>query len=125
MEQRQADRAGLPERGIECVEGRAEREHRGDNADHVVKGIRDGAGRDEAEAYLAHPVLGQRLIDCAGIVAALHDSDPVAVFGHLDAIKLRSSMTLFAAVAPDQPAFQAVIEKYFDGELDEATTSRL
>src|SRR4051812_36385636 len=81
--------------------------------------------REEAEVYLAHPMLGPRLIECAGIVAALDESDPVAVFGHIDAIKLRSSVTLFAAVAPDQPVFQAVIDKYFDGKLDEATTSRL
>src|SRR6059036_1556988 len=51
------------------------------------------SGREEAETYVAHPVLGPRLIECAGIVAALDESDPVAVFGHIDAIKLRSSMT--------------------------------
>src|SRR4051812_1314196 len=83
------------------------------------------SGSEEAEAYLAHPMLGPRLIECAGIVAGLDESDPVAVFGHIDAIKLRSSMTLFAAVAPHQSVFRAVIEKCFGGELDAATTSRV
>src|SRR4051794_14923963 len=83
------------------------------------------SGREEAEAYLAHPVLGSRLIECARILAALDESDPVAVLGHIDAIKLRSSMTLFALVGGDERVFQAIIDKYFGGEMDEATTSRL
>src|SRR4051812_31494483 len=78
------------------------------------------SGREEADAYVAHPVLGPRLIECAGIVAALDESDPVAVFGHIDAIKLRSSMTLFALVAGDERVFQAVLDKYFGGDMDEA-----
>src|SRR3954469_22125157 len=52
------------------------------------------SGREEAEAYLSYPVLCARLIECARILAALNESDPVAVLGHIDAIKLRSSMTL-------------------------------
>ncbi len=83
------------------------------------------SGLAEARAYLAHPVLGPRLRDCAVALAELDGTDPVAVFGPVDAQKLRSSMTLFAAAAPDEPVFGAVLEQYFGGTPDEATTSRL
>jgi uncharacterized protein (DUF1810 family) len=79
----------------------------------------------EARAYLAHPVLGPRLRECAQALLDLPGSDPVAVLGSIDAVKLRSSMTLFAAAAPDDPLFPAVLDRYFDGERDDATTSRL
>jgi uncharacterized protein (DUF1810 family) len=81
----------------------------------------------EARAYLAHPVLGLRLRQCARIVADTEGRTAEQVFGPVDAMKLRSSMTLFAAADddPGQSVFRAVLAKYFDGVPDEATTSRL
>jgi uncharacterized protein (DUF1810 family) len=79
----------------------------------------------EARAYLDHPVLGTRLVECATILAATDGKSAVEILGHVDAMKLRSSMTLFAAAAPDQPAFGAVLTKYFGGTPDEATLARL
>ena len=81
----------------------------------------------EARAYLAHPVLGPRLRDCARIVAGTEGRTAERIFGPVDAMKLRSSMTLFAAAAgeDDQAVFRAVLAKYFDGETDKATLSRL
>ncbi|WP_448616120.1 DUF1810 domain-containing protein [Modestobacter sp. URMC 112] len=83
------------------------------------------SGLDEARAYLAHPVLGPRLRECAAALTGLDAADPVSVFGPVDAQKLRSSMTLFAAAAPDEPVFVRVLDQYFGGSPDEATTSRL
>jgi uncharacterized protein (DUF1810 family) len=83
------------------------------------------SGADEAAAYLAHPVLGPRLRECARALLDLPGSDPVAVLGPVDAQKLQSSMTLFAAVAGDEPVFRQVLDKYFGGRLDEGTTTRL
>ncbi len=82
-------------------------------------------GADEARAYLAHPVLGPRLRECAGAVTALGTRDPVAVLGGVDAQKLRSSMTLFAAAAPDEPVFRAVLDRCFDGQDDPLTLELL
>ena len=84
--------------------------------------IRSG---DEAAAYLAHPVLGARLRECAGIVAKRDGLTAEEIFGHPDDLKFRSSMTLFADVAPDEAVFQDCIDKYFDGEPDNATLARL
>jgi uncharacterized protein (DUF1810 family) len=83
------------------------------------------AGLDAATAYLRHPVLGARIRESAGVLLALPGDDPVAVFGPLDAQKLQSSMTLFAAAAPEDPVFADVLEKYFGGVPDEGTTSRI
>lgn len=83
------------------------------------------ASEDEAAAYLAHPVLGPRLRECAGIVAALDGPSAHDIFGDLDALKFRSSMTLFADVAPDEAVFQACIDNYFDGEADPETLARV
>ncbi len=83
------------------------------------------SGLPEARAYLAHPVLGPRLVECARALTGLGGTDPVAVFGGIDAQKLRSSMTLFAAAAPDEPVFGQVLDQYFGGTGDPATTSRL
>jgi len=83
------------------------------------------ASSDEAAAYLAHPVLGARLRECAGIVAALDQDSAGDIFGHPDDLKFRSSMTLFADVAPDEAVFQACIDKFFDGEPDGATLARI
>ncbi|WP_345431894.1 DUF1810 domain-containing protein, partial [Modestobacter marinus] len=83
------------------------------------------SGLDEARAYLAHPVLGPRLHACAHALTELDTGDPVAVLGSIDAQKLRSSMTLFARAAPDEPLFEQVLAQYFAGAPDPATTSRL
>ena len=83
------------------------------------------SGRDEAAAYLAHPVLGARLRECAEVLAGLDTHDPVDVLGSVDAVKLRSSMTLFDAVAADEPVFADVLDQYFAGERDQATLQRL
>ena len=83
------------------------------------------SGLDEARAYLAHPVLGPRLIEAVTALLGQPSRDPVAVLGSIDAQKLRSSMTLFARTAPDEPVFGRVLDEFFGGDLDEATTSRL
>ena len=83
------------------------------------------AGCAHARAYLAHPVLGPRLLECAGTLSALPGHDPVAVLGSVDAMKLRSSMTLFGHVANpermDAAVFRLVLDKYFSGEQDPET----
>lgn len=79
----------------------------------------------EAAAYLAHPLLGGRLVECAQALLALSGSNPAAVMGKLDAVKLRSSMTLFARTDGADPAFVQVLERYFRGVADKATEQRL
>jgi uncharacterized protein (DUF1810 family) len=69
----------------------------------------------EAQEYLAHPVLGPRLIECAEIVASHRGISAEQIFGGIDAIKLRSSMTLFAHADPDQEVFRQVLDQYFEG----------
>ena len=76
---------------------------------------------EEAREYYAHPVLGQRLREISGVLLELRDSDPVAVFGGIDSMKLKSSMTLFAVAAPDDPLFRQVLDKYYGGEQDALT----
>ena len=76
---------------------------------------------EEAREYYAHPVLGQRLREISGVRLELRGSDPVAVFGGIDSMKLKSSMTLFAVAAPDDPLFQQVLDKYYGGEQDALT----
>lgn len=83
------------------------------------------ASLDEARAYLAHPVLGPRLLECAGILTALRGLTADEIFGETDAMKLRSSMTLFARAAPAQPLFEQVLEHYFGGSQDAGTLERL
>ena len=76
---------------------------------------------DEARAYLAHPVLGPRLIECAGIVAQTRDRTAEQMFGDLDALKLHSSVTLFLRADPGVPVLAQVLDQYFDGLPDPAT----
>jgi uncharacterized protein (DUF1810 family) len=76
---------------------------------------------DEAKAYVAHPVLGRRLVECARILTGLRSRSAEEVFGGIDAVKLRSSMTLFARADPTNAAFQRVLDRFFDGEADRAT----
>jgi uncharacterized protein (DUF1810 family) len=79
----------------------------------------------EARAYLAHPVLGPRLAECAAILTGLSGRTAEQVFGEVDALKLRSSMTLFMRADPGQPVFRQVLEQYFDGIPDPATEQRI
>jgi uncharacterized protein (DUF1810 family) len=79
----------------------------------------------EARAYLAHPVLGPRLVECSTIVADLAGRTAEQIFGGTDAQKLRSSMTLFLHADPDEPVFGRVLEVYFGGKPDPATEQRI
>ncbi len=83
------------------------------------------SGLPEAQAYVRHPTLGPRLVEVARALTALDTTDPAEVFGAVDSMKLRSSMTLFAHAAPDEPVFREVLDHYFGGTFDEGTTSRL
>jgi len=83
------------------------------------------SGPDEARAYLAHPVLGPRLVECARLAAAVEEGSAAEVFGYPDDLKLRSSMTLFARAAPEEPLFPAVLDRYFGGEPDPRTLELL
>ena len=78
----------------------------------------------EAQAYLAHPLLGARLRECAGLVLEITGRTAEEVFGPIDARKLRSCMTLFHRAAPDEPAFRDVLER-FAGSADPATDTIL
>lgn len=80
---------------------------------------------DEAGAYLRHDVLGPRLRECAAILAGTTRRSAEQIFGSIDAVKLRSSMTLFLRAAPDEPVFQQVLDQFFDGSPDPATDRRL
>lgn len=80
---------------------------------------------DEAIAYLAHPVLGPRLRECAALVAGIEGRPISEVFGEPDDRKLRSSMTLFARAAPDEPIFTQCLRRHFGGEPDPQTLARL
>lgn len=83
------------------------------------------ASLDEAAAYLAHPVLGDRLRQCAALVLATPDATVDEIFGHPDNMKFHSSMTLFAAVPGADPVFSQNLDKYFGGAPDALTLSRL
>jgi uncharacterized protein (DUF1810 family) len=78
------------------------------------------ASRAEAKAYLAHPILGPRLIECTRLVLAIEGRSVNAILGAPDDAKFRSSMTLFDAVS-DEPVFDEALAKYFSGERDGAT----
>ena len=83
------------------------------------------ADLDEARAYAAHPVLGDRLVECTSALLELEEDDPVAILGSIDARKLRSSMTLFERACPDEPTFAAVLERLYAGARDELTLDLL
>lgn len=80
---------------------------------------------EEARAYLRHPVLGRRLLECAGIVAAARAGSAEQIFGGIDAQKLHSSMTLFLRAEPSETVFKQVLERYFGGLPDAATDQRI
>lgn len=75
----------------------------------------------EARAYLAHPVLGPRLVECAEAALGVKGRSATEVFGSPDDLKLRSSATLFASVLPPASVFDRLLAKYFGGDRDEKT----
>ena len=75
----------------------------------------------EARAYLAHPVLGPRLRDCARALTELAGRSASEILGDVDAVKLRSSMTLFARAAPEEELFRQVLDRYYAGAADGET----
>lgn len=86
---------------------------------YSIKGI------TEANEYMAHPILGARLLECANIILKIEGKTADDIFGYPDNIKLKSSMTLFKSVAPGRSLFADVLKKYFSGEQDEQTLSIL
>jgi uncharacterized protein (DUF1810 family) len=80
---------------------------------------------EEARAYLRHPVLGARLEQCARIIAPQVDRSAQQIFGSPDDLKLHSSMTLFAAAAPEREVFREVLDTFFDGTPDAMTLEKL
>ena len=83
------------------------------------------SSREEAEAYLEHPVLGPRLRECTELVNAVQNRSVEEIFGYPDQLKFRSSMSLFSSLGGDQNVFRAALDKYFSGEPDSATLARL
>jgi len=77
--------------------------------------------RDEAEAYLNHPILGARLRECTQLVTKLEGHSIEQIFGHIDVMKFQSSMTLFHHVAPGEELFSDALQKYFGGATDSRT----
>lgn len=78
-------------------------------------------GLDEARAYLDHEVLGPRLLECCRALLELEGATAEQVLGAVDAMKLRSSMTLFARADPDERVFPDVLDRFYDGSVDERT----
>lgn len=83
------------------------------------------SSREEAVAYLNHPILGERLRECTRLVNSVEGRAINDIFGYPDDLKFRSSMTLFSNVAPQDQIFKHALEKYFDGEPDRLTLQRL
>jgi uncharacterized protein (DUF1810 family) len=94
---------------------------------HSSNAFRYGiTGIDEARAYLAHPVLGPRLLECAAVLEQLDGGRTVSdIFRDPDDVKLRSSLTLFAKVAESGSVFERLLAKYFGGEPDDRTVAML
>lgn len=98
-----------------------------------LKGLGHSANSDfygivsvqEAAAYLAHPILGPRLIECTQLVNAVEGRSAEDIFGEINAMKFRSSMTLFAKAAPQNKIFDDALNKYFKGEADALTLKYL
>jgi uncharacterized protein (DUF1810 family) len=83
------------------------------------------SSREEARAYFDHPVLGPRLRECTRLMNAVDGRSAREILGPIDAVKFRSSMTLFADVAPDERIFRDALDKYFAGEADPLTLEKL
>ena len=79
----------------------------------------------EARAYLEHPVLAARLRECTSVVLATTGATADQIFGSLDAMKVRSSMTLFHRAAPDEPLFKEMLDRLYGGTADESTDALL
>lgn len=79
------------------------------------------SGLEEAKAFLAHPLLGTRLVNISALLLGLETNKPTEIFGFPDDIKLRSSMTLFALAYPEEPVFQQVLDRFFGGGKDPLT----
>jgi len=80
---------------------------------------------DEARAYLADPILGKRLHECVDALLKLKDTSAETVLGYVDALKLRSSLTLFRIASPGDNAFVHALDRYFSGKLDPHTITLL
>jgi uncharacterized protein (DUF1810 family) len=83
------------------------------------------SSRAEAEAYLKHPILGPRLRECTRLVNLVEDQSAEEIFGAVDNLKFRSSMTLFAQAASDNQLFLEALQKYYGGKLDPLTLRQL
>jgi uncharacterized protein (DUF1810 family) len=83
------------------------------------------ASRQESEAYLEHPILGPRLRECSRLVNLVEGRSIHQVLGSPDDMKFKSSMSLFASIAPEEHVFREALRKYFGGELDHLTLERL
>ena len=81
--------------------------------------------KDEATEFLDHEVLGKRLIEISNELLNLNTNDPVAIFGMVDSVKLKCSMTLFSLVEKTNPVFLKVLDKFFGGERDQKTIQLL
>jgi uncharacterized protein (DUF1810 family) len=93
---------------------------------HTQMAIKFGiASREEAEAYLQHPLLGPRLTECTRLVTEVEGRSIHEILGSPDDLKFRSSMTLFASVTSDNDIFTAALQKYFGGEFDRLTLETL
>lgn len=80
---------------------------------------------DEARAYLAHPVLGERLRACTELVNAVKGRSAEQIFGYPDVLKFHSSMTLFSCAEPDDEVFRQTLVSFYEGRQDKATLDRL
>jgi uncharacterized protein (DUF1810 family) len=83
------------------------------------------ASADEARAYLAHPVLGSRLLECTKLLLTQRNANAFEIFGSPDELKLRSCMTLFSVTSPQESAFKQVLDSFFKGKADEVTVKLL
>jgi uncharacterized protein (DUF1810 family) len=80
---------------------------------------------EEARAYLAHPVLGDRLRDCTSLLLGTSGRSAREILGDIDAVKFRSSMTLFAEIAPEETVFRQALDMYFESQPDPLTLEQL
>ncbi len=83
------------------------------------------ASQDEASAFLRHPVLGPRLIECTDLVLAIDGRSIEAIFGYPDHLKFQSCMTLFASCSTDVGKFEQALRTFFGGKWNEATVARI
>ncbi|MGE5453192.1 MAG: DUF1810 domain-containing protein [Acidobacteriota bacterium] len=83
------------------------------------------SGLAEASAYLAHPILGTRLLECIQVLLTHAGTPANVILGETDALKLRSCLTLFAAADPGNPLLGQALQAFFNGQLDTQTTTLL